>query len=51
MDGSAATKTYGTGRVYVNSVSDWTTKYLIWPISSVEIDRNPNMTQNADYGW
>ncbi|MDR2773361.1 MAG: RagB/SusD family nutrient uptake outer membrane protein [Tannerella sp.] len=48
---SSSTKTWGTGRVYVNSVVPWTTKFLIWPIASPEIDRNPNITQNTEYGW
>jgi len=48
---NSETKTWGAGRVYPNCVVEWTDKFLIWPIPSTEIDSNPNMTQNSEFGW
>ena len=45
------THTWGGGLVQPLNVVSWTPKFLLWPIPSPEIDANPNMTQNTEYGW
>ena len=45
------THTWGGGRVQPLNVVSWTPRFLLWPIPSPEIDANPNMTQNSEYGW
>ena len=46
---NATTKIWGGGRVQPLNIVSYTTKFLIWPIPSTEIDSNPNVTQNQ--GW
>ena len=48
---SSSTKKWSGGKVQPLNVVSWTTKFLLWPIPSPEIDANPNMTQNTEYGW
>ena len=48
---NTTTKEWGGGNVQPLNVVSWTTKFLLWPIPSSEIDANPNMTQNTEYGW
>jgi hypothetical protein len=48
---NSTTKTWGGGRVQPFNIVNYSTKFLIWPIPSTEIDANPNMTQNVEYGW
>lgn len=48
---NATTHTWGGGLVQPLNVVAWSPKFLLWPIPSPEIDANPNMTQNTEYGW
>jgi hypothetical protein len=48
---NSTTKTWGGGRVQPLNIVSYSTKFLIWPIPSTEIDANPNMTQNVEFGW
>ncbi|ANH81683.1 hypothetical protein A8C56_12435 [Niabella ginsenosidivorans] len=48
---NAATHTWEGGLVQPLNVVSWTPKFLLWPVPSPEIDANPNMTQNTEYGW
>lgn len=48
---SSTTKKWSGGKVQPLNVVSWTTKFLLWPIPSPEIDTNPNITQNTEYGW
>lgn len=45
------THTWEGGVVQPLNVVSWTPRFLLWPIPSPEIDANPNMTQNIEYGW
>lgn len=48
---NTTTKVWGGGKVQPVNIVPYTDKFLIWPIPSSEIDANPNMTQNTEYGW
>ncbi|CAL1518760.1 RagB/SusD family nutrient uptake outer membrane protein [Chitinophaga sp. MM2321] len=48
---NATTHTWTGGLVQPLNVVSWSPKFLLWPIPSPEIDANPNMTQNTEYGW
>ncbi len=46
---NSTTKTWGGGRVNSINIAPFSSKFLIWPIPSQEIDANPNMVQSQ--GW
>jgi hypothetical protein len=48
---NATTNTWGGGKVYPTNIVAWSKKMLLWPIPGREIDTNPNMKQNSEYGW
>lgn len=48
---NTSTNTWGGGRVQPTNVVPWSRKFLLWPMPSTEIDTNPNVTQNSEYGW
>ncbi|HWV65285.1 RagB/SusD family nutrient uptake outer membrane protein, partial [Chitinophaga sp.] len=48
---NATTHTWTGGLVQPLNVVAWSSKFLLWPIPSSEIDANPKMTQNTEYGW
>lgn len=48
---NSGTKTYGTGRAYLNNIGEYSRRFLRWPIPNSEKEGNPNIVQNPDFEW